>query len=173
MERRGVERWRVRAAERPWLQPGRSAEVLVGGDVVGWLGEVASAVLDAYEATGPVVLFEVGLKTLTKAAVAVRTYTDPPRYPAVELDLALVVPEDVTAERVEQAIVSAGGKLLDSVRLFDVYRDGAMRAAGRKSLAFALLYRAPDRTLTDAEVAPTHEKIVRKVTSAVGGELRG
>ena len=68
----------------------------------------------------------------------------------------IVVDEDVTAERVEQAIVSAGGKLLESVRLFDVYR-GTGVAEGRKSMAFALLYRAPDRTLTAEEVEGAHD----------------
>jgi phenylalanyl-tRNA synthetase beta chain len=167
----GIARWRLRQADKPWLQPGRSAEVLVGGDVAGWIGEVAPGVLDAYDARGPVVLFELQLKPLLKAASGVRAFAETPRYPAVELDIALVVPEDVTAERVEQAIASAGGKLLEGVRLFDVYR-GAGVTEGRKSLAFALTYRSAERTLTDEEVAAVHEKLVRKVTSAVGGELR-
>ncbi len=172
MDDLGIRRWKVSAADMPWLQPGRSAEVLVGGDVVGWLGEVAQPVLDAYEVRGPVVLFEVALRPLLKAAVDVRAYTDVPRFPAVELDIALVVPEDVTAERVERAIGAAGGKLLESARLFDVYRGPGI-GADRKSLAFALMYRAADRTLTDEDVAAVHEKLVRKVTAAVGGELRG
>jgi phenylalanyl-tRNA synthetase beta chain len=90
----------------------------------------------------------------------------------VELDLALVVPEDVSAERIEQAIGSAGGKLLESVRLFDVYR-GESVGAGRKSMAFALTYRSAERTLTAEEVESTHERLVRKVSGAVGAELRG
>ena len=120
----------------------------------------------------PSSLFELQLKPLLKAARrACARSTTCRAIPAVELDLALVVPEDVTAERVEQAIRSAGGKLLEGVRLFDVYR-GAGVAEGRKSLAFALTYRAADRTLTDEEVAAVHDKLVRKVTGAVGGELR-
>jgi phenylalanyl-tRNA synthetase beta chain len=118
------------------------------------------------------VLFELQLKALLAAAPAVRAYHEIPRFPAVELDVALVVPEDVTAERVEQAIVSAGGKLLEGVRLFDVYRGPGV-PDGRKSVAFALTYRSPERTLTDEDVAPVHEKLVRKVSAAVGGELRG
>jgi phenylalanyl-tRNA synthetase beta chain len=167
----GIRRFKLRAVELPWLQQGRSAEVLVGGEVAGWLGEAAPRVLDAYEARGPVVLFELDVKQLISAAPEGRTYQDIARFPAVELDIALVVPEDVTAERVEQAIRSAGGKLLEGVRLFDVYRGPGV-PDGRKSLAFALTYRAPDRTLTDQEVAAVHEKLVRKVTAAVGGELR-
>ncbi|HEY3317322.1 MAG TPA: phenylalanine--tRNA ligase subunit beta [Coriobacteriia bacterium] len=171
MESLGIHRWKLRAAEAAWLQPGRCAEVLVGGETIGWLGEVAAGTLEAYEARGPVVLFELRLGPLVSAVPGVRTFGEIPRFPAVELDLALLVPEDVTAERVEQTIGSAGGKMLERVRLFDVYR-GAGVPAGRKSLAFALTYRSADRTLTDDEVAAVHEKVVRKVTSAVGGELR-
>jgi phenylalanyl-tRNA synthetase beta chain len=172
MEAMGVDRWRVRAAERAWLQPGRSAEVLIGGDVVGWLGEVHPSVLDAYEATGPVTVFELFAAPIIKAAKEVRTFADIPRVPAIKVDMAIVVAEDVTAERVEQAITSAGGKLLESVRLFDVYRGKGVEI-GKKSLAFSLTYRGEDRTLTDEEVSSAHEKVVRKVTGAVGGELRG
>jgi len=171
MEELGIAKWRVRAADLPWLQPGRSSEVLVGGDVVGWLGEVHPDVLDAYECTGPVTVFESQMKPLLKAAREVRAFVDIPRFPAVKIDIALVVSDDVTAERVEQSIRSAGGKLLEDARLFDVYRGTGVEP-GKKSLAFSLTYRDPDRTLTDEEVTAAHEKVVRKVTGAVGGELR-
>ncbi|MDP2182394.1 MAG: phenylalanine--tRNA ligase subunit beta [Actinomycetota bacterium] len=168
----GVCGWSARAADIAWLQPGRSAEVLLGGEVVGWLGEVHPSVLAAFEADGPVVAFELSLDALIHAAVTVKAYEDIPRFPAVEFDVALVVDEGVTAERVEQAIVSAGGKLLDGVRLFDVYRGPGV-PEGKRSLAFALSYRAPDRTLTDDEVRPQHERLLRKVRGAVGAEMRG
>jgi phenylalanyl-tRNA synthetase beta chain len=170
-EELGITKWRVRAADMPWLQPGRSAEVIVGGDVVGWLGEVHPSVLDAYECVGPVTVFELQLRALIKAAREVRAFIDIPRFPAVKIDLALVVPEDVTVERVEQSIRSAGGKLLEEARLFDVYRGKGVEA-GTKSLAFSLTYRDPERTLTDDEVSSAHDKVVRKVTAAVDGQLR-
>jgi phenylalanyl-tRNA synthetase beta chain len=172
MEDLGVARFRVRAADLPWLQPGRSAELLIGGDVVGWLGEVHPDVLEAYECAGPVAVFEVQMTPLLRAARDVRAFTDLPRFPGVKIDIALVVGEDVTAERAEQSIRSAGGKLLESVRLFDVYRGEGV-PAGSKSLAFSLLYRDPERTLTSEEVEQAHEKLVRKATGALGGQLRG
>ncbi len=168
----GVARFKVRPAELPFLQPGRAAEVLVGGEVIGWLGEVHPLVLETFEAEPPVTAFELELAPLVRAARDAKAFTDVPRHPAVELDLALVVAEDVSAERVEQSIRSAGGKLLDTVRLFDVYRGNGV-PEGKKSLAFALSYRAPDRTLTAEEVDSVHERLVRKVSTAVGGELRG
>ena len=161
----------IRAVELPWLQPGRSAEILIDGKVAGWLGEVHPSVASAFEADAPVVAFELSVEVVLAAARPVRTYTEVPRYPAVTLDVALVVDESVTVERVEQAIAKAGGALLDSVRLFDVYRGQGV-AGGSKSLAWALSYRAPDRTLTDDEVRPVHEKLLRKVCGAVGAELR-
>jgi phenylalanyl-tRNA synthetase beta chain len=167
----GVDRFKVRAADHPHLQPGRAADVLIGGEVVGWLGEVHPLVLDAFEAAGPVTAFEVAFAPLARGAKDAKPFSDVPRFPGVELDLAIVVAEDVTAEKIEQAIASAGGKLLDSVRLFDVYRGQGV-AAGRKSMAFELIYRAADRTLTAEEVETTHERLVRKVCAAVGGELR-
>jgi phenylalanyl-tRNA synthetase beta chain len=171
IEELGIARFKLRAADLPWLQPGRSAEVVVGGDVVGWLGEVHPTVLGSYECSGPVAVFEVQLAPLLKAARDVRPFEDLPRFPGAKADIAIVVDESVTAERVEQAIRSAGGKLLGDVRLFDVYRGEGV-AAGSKSLAFSLVYRDPERTLTDDVVAAAHEKLVRKVTSAVGGTLR-
>ena len=167
----GLKRFKVRAAELPFLQPGRAAEVLVGGEVIGWLGEVHPLVLAAFEAEAPVTAFELALAPLVRGAADAKPFSDVPRYPAVERDLAIVVAEDVTAERLGQAISSAGGKLLDSVRLFDVYR-GAGVAKGKKSMAFELDYRAADRTLTAEEVDAAHERLVQKVAGAVGGELR-
>ncbi|MBN1193479.1 MAG: phenylalanine--tRNA ligase subunit beta [Coriobacteriia bacterium] len=172
--------WSVRGAERPWLQPGRSAEVIVGGDVIGWLGEVSSHVLEQFGASGPVVLFEVSVPALVKVSSREQVvYVEIPRHPAVSLDLALVVDEEVTAASVTESIRSAGGSLLETVRLFDVWRDPADASSdarrlpeGKKSLAFSLSYRAQDRTLSDADVAPQHERLVRKVCAAVGAEVR-
>lgn len=167
----GARRFSVRPADFPWLQPGRSAEVLFDGKVAGWLGEVHPAVAASFEADGAVVAFELTIDTLFAAARDLRTYTDVPRYPAVTFDVALLVDESVSAERVRQAITKAGGALLDEVRLFDVYRGKGV-PSGRKSLAWALSYRAIDRTLTEDEVRPVHEKLIRKVSGSVGAELR-
>jgi phenylalanyl-tRNA synthetase beta chain len=160
------------AAAAPWLQPGRAATVLAGSTQLGWLGELHPTACAAFEVTAPVVVFELELKALLAAANPARPYKDVPLYPAIELDLALVVEEAVTAERIEQAIVAAAGSLLDGVRLFDVYRDAAKLGEGKKSVAFKLTYRAPDRTLTSQEVDLLHAKVVRKASAAVGAELR-
>ncbi|MHB8762079.1 MAG: phenylalanine--tRNA ligase subunit beta [Coriobacteriia bacterium] len=172
--------WSVRASEYPWLQAGRTGDVVVGGDVVGWIGEISARTASAFEVAPHVVLFEISVSALHKAASRAQvTYAEIPRHPAYELDVAFVVDETVTAERLGTGIRSAGGSLLESVRLFDVYRDlsGAPDGSrklppGKKSMAFALTYRSSDRTLSDGDVRPAYEKMLRKVAGALGAEVR-
>jgi len=166
----GFPRFSVRSAEHGWLQPGRSADVIVNGDVVGWLGEVHPLAVRAFESEGPVVAFELLVEPLIKAS-GPKKYREVARFPAIEIDIALVVDEAMPAARVEQAIVSAGGRLLEGATLFDVYRGPGV-PEGKKSLGFSLRYRSTDRTLTDEEVQPQHERLLRKVAGAVGAELR-
>ena len=93
-------------------------------------------------------------------------------YPSVDMDLAIVVNEDVSCEDLDRRLRSAGGKLLVGVRLFDVYRDDERVGKGKKSMAFALTYRADDHTLTSDEVEKVHQRLVTKVCKATGGEVR-
>ena len=155
-----------------FLQPGRCAEVLSGGTVLGWVGEIHPAAREAHDIDLPVVAFELDLDKLIRGARNQENYHEFSQYPSVEHDLAIVVPEEVTCEDLERRIVSAGGKLLSDVRLFDVYRDAIRVGLGKKSMAFALTYRADDHTLTSEEVERAHQKIVNKVCKAVGGEVR-
>lgn len=168
----GVEQMSFREAQIAWLQPGRSAEVVVGSDVVGWLGEVHPQVLATFECNGPVVAFELSLAALIKQARSVKRYRDIPKFPAIEIDIALVVPVTQSAEGIRQAIVAAAGPLLESVRLFDVF-SGHNVQAGYKSLAFSLSYRSADKTLTEDEVRPVHDRMLRRIEKAVGARLRG
>ncbi len=160
------------ADEAPHLQPGRAAEVLSGGTVLGWVGEVHPLVAAAFDAEAPVVAFELDMGALEKAHRPARDYVDVPTFPAISIDQAFVVDNDVTAERMSQVMTSAGGKLLESVALFDVYRDDERVGAGKKSMAFKLTYRAADRTLTSDEVDAAHERLVKKVAGATGAEVR-
>lgn len=170
-----VEKVRFRPAEDEgyaFLQPGRAAEVLSGGTVLGWVGEIHPKIREAYDIDAPVVAFELNLDQLMSAARDQQAYHDFSTYPAVEMDLALVVDEATTCEDVERRLTSAGGKLLRQVRLFDVYRDDERVGKGKKSMAFALTYQADDRTLTTDEVEKVHQKLVTKVCKALGAEIR-
>ena len=161
------------ADEAPHLQPGRAAEVLSGGTVLGWVGELHPLAVDAFEADAPVVAFELDVEALAKASRPARDYVDVPSFPAVSMDVAFVVDEGVSHEKLMQCMSSAGGKLLEDARLFDVYRDEKRVGAGKKSMAYALTYRAADRTLTSDEVDKAHERLVKKVCGATGAEVRG
>lgn len=155
-----------------FLQPGRGAEVLSGGTVLGWVGEIHPDARDVYGIDIPVVAFELNLEALVKGAGAQEAYREFSQFPSVEHDLAIVVDDDVTCEDLERRLRSAGGKLLVGVRLFDVYRDPVRVGVGKKSMAFALTYRADDHTLTSEEVERAHSKLVTKVCKATGGEVR-
>jgi phenylalanyl-tRNA synthetase beta chain len=99
-------------------------------------------------------------------------YTDVVSYPPVRQDLAVILAADVPAGRAAEVIRAAGGDLLTGAEVFDVY-TGAQVGEGRRSLAFALTFRAADRTLTDEDVAPLRERIVGALRDELGGELRG
>ena len=155
------------------MQPGLAAEIVVRGTVLGWVGNVHPKTLSLFGISDPVVAFELSVDVLQKLATKQLPSQDVPTLPGVDVDLAIVVDESVTYETLVQRITSAGGKLLDSVHLFDVYRDEERVGAGKKSMAFALTYRAADHTLTSEEVEKVHGKLVKKVCKSTGGEVRG
>ncbi len=154
----------------PFLHPGRAARVLIGGVDAGWLGDLHPLVCrrwDLEQASG----FEIRLAELVAASpIAEEQYDDVTTYPSVHQDLAIVVAEDRPAAGVRDVVLSGGGELLRSATVFDLYR-GEQVGEGRKSLAFRLEFRAPDRTLTDAEVAESREAIKRALEE-IGGTLR-
>ena len=159
-------------ADAPWLQPGAAAKVLSGKLELGWIGLVHPEVCDAFDAEPPVVAFDLMLDRLLITANYARPYEDIPQFPAVSVDMAIIVDEDVSCQQVQQAAQSAGGKMLESVRLFDVYRDDDKIGKGLKSLAFSLVYRDPERTLKSEEVEKKHQHVLQKVAKATGGRFR-
>ena len=167
-------RFRVADSEKyGWLQPGRAAEILAGGETIGWVGNVHPLSLQNFDIEVPVVSFEISVSSLQRLAQKDLPIVEPPTYPGISIDLALVVDEEITAEQLMQRLNSAGGKLLCEVKLFDVYRNPLRLGQGKKSMAFSLTYRADDRTLTSEEVEKTHAKLVEKVLRSTGGEIRG
>ena len=175
LEQLRVPKVRFRVAEGEgydFLQPGRAAEVLSGGTVLGWVGEIHPEAREAMNINQIVAAFELDLDKLIKGAHNQENYHEFSPFPAVQHDLAIVVPDEVTCEDLLQRITSAGGKLLESVRLFDVYRDPIRVGVGKKSMAFSLTYRSDDHTLTSDEVERAHGKIVTKLCKATGGEVR-
>jgi phenylalanyl-tRNA synthetase beta chain len=163
--------WSVRAASEPFLHPGRAAAVHLGDAAIGWLGEIHPLVARAWD-LDVVSGFEIDLDAVIDAAAAdVAIYRDLTSFPEVRQDLAVVVADTVPAARVIEAVRAAAGTLLTDAAVFDVYR-GEQVGHDRVSLALRLTFRAPDRTLTDAEVAPRRERIAAALAAELGGELR-
>jgi phenylalanyl-tRNA synthetase beta chain len=165
----GVEGW-TEPGERPFLHPGRSASVLAGDDnKVGWIGELHPAVARAWD-LGRAAAFEVDADALAALSPEAEQYRAFPPFPAVTQDIAVVVDEEVPYAEVETLVREGGGELLESVELFDLYR-GEQAGEGKKSLALRLAFRAPDRTLTDEDVAALRGAIEERLAE-VGGRLR-
>jgi phenylalanyl-tRNA synthetase beta chain len=167
----GVE-WRAEPGSRPFLHPGRAAAVrAAGGQEIGWIGELHPLVTREWDIGGPAAAFELDVDALIElTAGELQVYGDVTTFPAVLQDIAVVVAEDVPASRVEEAVRAGGGDLLGKVSVFDLYR-GEQVGEGNKSLALRLEFRAPDRTLTDEEVAERRTAIERELES-IGGRLR-
>jgi phenylalanyl-tRNA synthetase beta chain len=158
--------------ERPAFHPGRCAQVSVGDEVVGVMGELHPLVREAFDLPVQLVCaLEFDLEVLLAQMGVTRVMKPISRFPAVVQDIALIVDEDLPAEEVRQAILAFGGRLLRDARLFDLYR-GEPVPPGKKSLAYSLTYQADDRTLTDDEVAKVQERIVRCLAEELGAELR-
>jgi len=165
----------VRNAElAPW-HPGRCAEVLLGdrGDesVVGHAGELHPKVCQAYGLPARSAAVELDLDRLIAAGPQMVAASPFSSYPVAKEDVALIVPADVPAAEVEAALAEGAGELLESVRLFDLY-TGEQIGEGKKSLAFALRFRASDRTLTEAEVADARQAAVQVAVDRFGAVQR-
>lgn len=159
------------SAPQPFLHPARSAELRMGESVVGWVGDVHPLVAAAWD-LADVAAFEIDLDAVIAGVETIARYEDLTSFPELREDVAIVVDAGVPAATVLDCVRAAGGRLLARAEVFDVYR-GEQIAEGRTSLAIALTFRAKDRTLTDADVAPLREKIVARLAKDVGGELRG
>jgi phenylalanyl-tRNA synthetase beta chain len=124
----------------------------------------------AWDLDGPVGAFEIDFSTVAQLAPQAHSYSDVTTFPGVLQDIAVVVPEEVSAAEVEAAVRAGGGDLLDRLAIFDLYR-GEQLGEGNKSLALRLEFRARDRTLTDEEVAERRAAIEREL-AGIGGRLR-
>ena len=163
--------WRAEPGARPFLHPGRSALVMAdGGREIGWVGELHPQVTREWELEGPAAALELDLGAVAELAPGPAEYREVTGFPAVLQDIAVVVPEELGAAKVEETVRSAAGDLLASMHVFDVFR-GEQLGAGNKSLALRLEFRAPDRTLTDEEVAERRAAI-EAALGEIGGRLR-
>lgn len=162
-----------RPASAGYLHPGRAAELLIDGEPVGTFGQMHPKLAETYGLGNRTVLAgEFDLEAILAAVPERYQYQPIPRFPAALRDVAVIVDESMPAEKIQSEIRAAGGDLLSGMRLFDLYR-GESIPAGKKSLAYALIYQAEDRTLTDKEVDRAHKKIEDRLKHVLKAQIRG
>ncbi|TMA45507.1 MAG: phenylalanine--tRNA ligase subunit beta [Deltaproteobacteria bacterium] len=172
LEAMGIADSRYQLAAHRALHPASASALLVAGQAAGHLGQVHPAVAAHFEVPAGTYLAELDWEALLERSLALKQLRGVPRFPAVARDLAFVVDANVPAEKLLGEIRAAdGGKVLERVTLFDVYR-GAPVPEGRKSVAFGLSLRAPDRTLTDAEADALCSAIRDRLKARLGAEIR-
>lgn len=148
--------------EKPFLHPGRQALIYVGGAYAGFIGQVHPEVCENYDMKCEAYVAGIDLPTVTEKATFDRRYEGVAKYPAVNRDLSLVMKKDVFVGSLEKVMKEKGGKLLESIQLFDVY-EGSQIEEGYKSVAFSLVFRSPERSLEAAEINKIVDKILKEL----------
>lgn len=158
------------SAGKPWLHPGRQAEISYDGVTVGCLGEVHPEVCDNYNIGTKAYVAVLDMPSVIPFATFDRKYEGIAKYPAVTRDLSMVVPHSIMAGQIEAVLEQRGGKILEACRLFDIY-EGSQIKEGYKSMAYSITFRAKDRTLEESDITTAMKKILNGL-EAMGIELR-
>ena len=155
---------------KPFLHPGRQANIIYDGKTVGYLGELHPQVADNYSIKGRAYVAVIDMPEIVALADFGRKYEGIAKFPAVSRDISMVMKKSILVGEVEKIFDAKGGQYLESYELFDIY-EGAQIKAGYKSVAYSLTFRAKDKTLEEADYAPAMEKIL-KALEELGIELR-
>lgn len=162
----------LRESENPSFHPGKTAKLIVGRKTeAGVFGEVHPDVNENFGIEVPCFVAEINLDAVYDNAELERKYKVLPKFPAVTRDIALLVEEAILVQDIEDTIRRAGGNIVEKVELFDIYR-GEQVEEGKKSIAYAIVYRNESKTLTDKEVNKVHDKILRSLEHKLGAILR-
>ena len=170
-ERLGVVDWDIEPTSTEYgYHPGRCAVLSVHGKKLGTVGEIHPAVCENYGIGSRVVCFSLDIDCMFENSVREKTYTPLPKFPAVTRDLALICDENIPVRTLEKAISAGGGALLEKISLFDVYK-GAQIDKDKKSVAFNIVLRSKEGTLTDEQINGTMKKIMKELEKT-GAYLR-
>ncbi|MEW8994904.1 phenylalanine--tRNA ligase subunit beta [Clostridium sp.] len=161
----------IRESENPSFHPGKTAALKLRNKISGVLGEIHPDVSENYGIDTRCFVAELNLDMLMECAKMDKKHKALPKFPAVTRDIAVLVDDRVLVQEIEDTIKKQGGGILESAKLFDVYK-GSQIPEGKKSIAYAITYRHIDKTLTDAEVNKVHDKILRSLEHKLGAELR-
>lgn len=168
----GVNRYDfLREEENHFYHPGRAAKLKVGNDAFAYIGEAHPSLTEQYGITKKVYLVELNIDKITRYAKQNKKYVEVPKFPAALRDIAMVVAEDVEVGTIQKIIEKKAKKILEHVTLFDVYRSEKL-GENKKSVAFELTFRIPERTLTDEEVNKAMQDIITGLEQEVGANLR-
>ena len=157
-------------AGKSFLHPGRQANIIYDGTVIGYLGEVHPTVAATYGIGERAYVAVLDMPSIVPMATFDRKYEGIAKFPAVTRDISMVVPKNVLVGQIEEVIAVRGGQILENYELFDIY-EGSQIKGGYKSVAYSLTFRAKDRTLTDTEISASMKKILNGL-EALGAELR-
>lgn len=158
-------------SDNPIFHPGRCAAVMKDGVEIGIIGQINPTLCSEFEVPEDTMLGTMNMDLLYELADLDRKYTELPKYPAMTRDIAVLVNDDITAGSIMDIIRNNAGSILENVAFFDVYK-GKQTGEGKKSLAFSMVYRAADRTLTEEEVSTSFNRVVRRLAEKTGAELR-
>ncbi|MFZ5352421.1 MAG: phenylalanine--tRNA ligase subunit beta [Bacillota bacterium] len=171
LEAMNIGKYRILSSNHDSLHPGRTAELIINNKRIGWLGEVHPDVLDNYDIPVRAYIAELNFDEMINQSSPIKKYKQLPKYPSVERDIAIVVTEEITAGQIEEIIKNKGGKIVEDVKLFDIYR-GSQVQEGYKSMAYKIVYRSDEKTLTEEDISKVHNKILNSLANQVGGFLR-
>ena len=155
----------------PTFHPGRTASLIINGKKCGKFGVVFPETADNFDAPEKAVFFEIECNALTNAAKTERVYKQLPKYPGIARDIAVMVDKSVPVGEIIKTCKSAGGKLLKEVEFFDVYEDNKL-GADMKSVAVSLMFRDDNKTLTDADIKDSYDKILDRLAKNYNAKLR-
>jgi phenylalanyl-tRNA synthetase beta chain len=171
LEECGISKYEFQKFNSSTFHPGRTAQVMVQDKVLGILGEIHPDVTENYDVSQRVYIGEFDFDLICKKGDLEKRYKELPKYPAVIRDIALQLKEGIPAREVEKIIEAQGSDIIESYSLFDVYQ-GEQIPKGYKSLAYSIVYRRQDGTLTDKEVGRVHNKIVKDLQYKLDANLR-
>ena len=172
LEELGIKKARYqRESDNKTFHPGKTAAIQLRGKMAGVFGEIHPDVQEAYDLETPCYVAELDLDLLYEAADTTKKYTKIAKFPAATRDISVLVDDEVLAFDIEDTIRRTGGTLVEKVNLFDVYK-GEQIESGKKSMAYAIVYRDVNKSLTDADVSKVHDKILKNLESKLGAQLR-
>jgi phenylalanyl-tRNA synthetase beta chain len=155
----------------PYIHTQKGACVKINNEDIGYLGELSPAAAERFDLKDRLYVFELNLNKILDKIVAEKKYKHLPKYPSIYRDIAIVLDSHIKSEDVYKIIIETGNSILKEINLFDYY-EGKQIPAGKKSLAYSLVYRADERTLTEEDINPIHEKIITNLKDKLGAVLR-